>query len=241
MKRFQNIDTFEILVTNTGGNFYFPIDRPFVGKKIKRIQVLFSTFQQFSPLGIKLLPFDSSAFVYLNLFEFGKSSPFYKNLSFSVNSITSNQDFLINRVVDFQASNISIKPNTKMTAGDTYSMLIAIEYQTKNYDVMLEATNVKTIFIEPVEGKYKYDLKDYITNASLGEKKVTRIVCEGNIQGYLTLRTKGENTFNNVPLCFLLRDINTEHNYFDNLSVDFENSNINMSATGGVQLSFYYE
>jgi hypothetical protein len=241
MIRLQNIDLVEIAINSATNAVFLPDDRIFSKKKIKRLFIFSDTKTPSSPLGLPTIPAGLIPFIYLDIYNSEKEQVF-KDVSASLLSPFINSEFLINSTIDFSLSEITIQSNAVLVPGSIYSLLIGIEYQTKNLDPFADPDNMQTIIVDPIVGAARYDLKQYI-NYSLTGRKIHRIVTEGDTTGFFVLREKSGKQLQQIPTATFEAFATSENLYIDAFDVDFENSYIEQpnALINFLKITFYYE
>lgn len=241
MKILQNIDLIEFQVTSAGGNFYLPKDRLFCGKKITRITLVSSATVTLSPIGLPVVVDAFLPYVSVSLYN-NNSKEIMRNMQgvFLVPGI--NADYKINSMLDYSMSVIKVAKNNAIADNTINSLLVVVEYQNANRTPLIEPSNSLLVQIPAVAGKTRYNLKDYIIS-SLTNKSVYRIVVDGAVDGFITIREKTGKVFNQIPLAMLKAFIETENIYLDALNIDFENTYIETpnEITSTIEITFIYE
>lgn len=240
-KRYQNIDLLEFAVNSTTNTIYFPTDRLFCGKKIKRITLLNASHCAYSSVGMPTIPATLMPYLFLDVYNILK-----QNIVKSLQSLYLvpgvNQDITLNQLLDYTLTTVRMNSNSILTAGVTYSLPVVVEYQTTTPQPFIEPTNAQRIAITPIANQLKYKLSDYL-QYSLNNKKIARIIVSGDTNGYLTVRDTDNKIINQLPLAMLTANLETDNTYFDSLLIDFNNSYIEtpneLSTT--TEITFYYE
>lgn len=235
----QNIDLVALTINSDGSFIFLPKDRIFFDKKIKNITVIGATDTPYSPDGSSTIASSVLSYTFLKLFN--KSDKLiFRSVLAKMLSIDNNTEIHINDYLNFQLSEIFLTNNSAFVPG-SYSLLLAVEYQTRLYSPFIEPDNCYTVEIPNVGGKTVYNLKDYGINF-LTKKTITRITATGDTTGFITIRDKSDKVINEMPLCLLKENLTSENTYFDRLNIDFQNSYISVpnGMSSDLSLTFYY-
>lgn len=240
-RRFQNLDLVELQITSTSNKIYFPEDRIFTDKKIKRLFLFNDSHFSYSTLGLEVVPESLFDFLTINI-QNTKNNNIVKELQAKTLLPGNNIDFKINDFLNYKFTNITQITNTELTAGQIYILPVLVEYKTQNYTPFVEPTNTRFIEIVAIAGEVKYQLKNYIDFA-LSDKNISRITATGDLTGFITLREKSGKNISQMPLKMLEFLLNTENNYLESFNIDFENSYIYTpnELSSNLKINFYYE
>ncbi len=236
-KIFQNFDLVSIPVLPGVASVYFPEDALFTDKTISQM-IFFSSDENLKdPVGLDVVPPAFLDYCYLNLCRENKQLA-VQNLSCSLLRPACNLDIRLNGEIDFTMSEIKIMNHALLDK--THSVLIGVEYQTRYKDPFVEPTQTTLLNIPLSSGKTVYKLSDFGAY-ELAEKKIKRMTTHGNTDCFLILREKSGKVYNQLPLSLFIPFLNSENSYFDNISIDFDNSLIEtLNNSSDVQLTFFY-
>lgn len=234
---------------------YFNADK-IRGKKINAIRIFASTQDK-----VVLSPFSPEMLIQLG--EIGEQAMFLNVVdnagNFCIKELPADYFTLdtefsdcmfplnINRIIDWDKTDITIKANPWSTGNEAFIFLIVVFYQNDNnvnYNIKDEingsVTIEKTFLSVNEEPVFEDILLSKIIDRTLKNKRINQIIADKDSDGYLTLVTD-KGTFDNIPLAlFFHRGI--YQLYFDNIFIDFDRSYIKARSffDTTIKLTFIY-
>ena len=250
MNQIHNSISFLATRKPNDSKIYFNADK-IRGKKINAIRIFSSTQDKaiLSPFSTNMLAMldeiDEKAMFLTVIDNVGKTC--IKELPadyFQIDTEFSDRIFPlhINRIVDWDRTEITIKSSPWNTGNEEFIFLIVVFYQNDNnahYNIKDEVNGSVTIQYTSLSG-YEDILLSKIIDRTLRNKRINQIIADEYSVGYITLVTD-KGTFDNMPLAlFYYRGI--YQLFFDNIFIDWDRSYIKARNfdTTNIKLTFIY-
>ncbi len=238
---FQNIDYLSLPIEQESGVIFFPKDRLYYGKMIKRIFVLDGDGTKKTPTG-EVVAQVGSGCVCLNLYDTDGAQVTHK-LSSGVLQPSFVQDIVINRTLDWSLCQFEYRDLAASEIGRYLS--VVVEYSDRNYQPSREPLCFAS-FTVPATVQKAVSLYD-IVGDFLSGRTVVRIDGEQTSnEYYLTIRDRHGKVFNEIPGELLANSTpgmsRPEPNLFDCLNIDMRNTYINTpnGLSTPLTLTFFY-
>lgn len=236
----NNIDTFSFVYNKGMSSLFFPKDRIYSGKKIKRITFFGSVDCYCDMRAFPVLHKSFYSSLYVQLFDTDRNRIF-KDLPCAELMNGVNLNIEVNRTLNYDLSCVEVRGDmSALTDGVNYSVMCAIEYDEQVVSVS-EPKNCYTVTIPTTAGKTFYPFKDSDI-VSLNEFVIKRIAVRGNSDFFLTLRDRGGHLINQAPGSMFVPQKYSEDLLLPNVRLDIDKCYLEMpySANDNIILEFYY-
>lgn len=222
----QNIDFF--LLSMGEGEVSFPIDRAYVGKKIKDIFVFDARYIAYPPQGGGLLYQYASESIFIDLFD-KHQHQIFRSVPFSVFDPENIQRLQIDTELDFTLCKFRSVSRYVKNSYTTWNFFgVCVVYEDREPFISTFGNCRRTLSLTIANGE-TLNLRSLLAEFR-APKKVRRILIQypailtsdysvDKSEIYITLRTKNGRVFENIPLSFL--SDNSKMNKFLDLS-DFD-------------------
>lgn len=238
---FQNIDYLALPIEQESGVIFFPKDRLYYGKTVKRIFIIDGDGTNRTPSGEQVAQVGGGC-VSVNLYDTDGQQVTHK-----LNSECLRPDFVqdiyINRQLDWALCQIEYRDLAASEIGHCLS--VVIEYSDRSYQPPREPLCFAS-FTVPATVQKAVSLYD-IVGEFLDGRAVVRIDgTKTSNNYYLTIRDRHGKVFNEIP-CELLQNEpasggRPEPNLFDSLNIDMRNTYLDFPSGMPVAqtLTFFY-
>lgn len=206
----QNIDFF--MLSMGEGEVSFPIDRAYVGKKIKDIFVFDARYIEYPPQGGELLYQYTTESIFVDLFDKNQRQIF-RSVPFSIFDPENIQRPQIDTELDFTLCKFRSVSRYVKTSYSRWNFIgVCVVYEDNEPFVSTFGNCRRTLSLTVIGGEV-LNLRSLLAEFR-APKKVRRILIQypamltsdysvDKSEVYLTLRTKNGRVFENIPLSFL--------------------------------------